>query len=173
MLRCLRLPIDRFQPIRRQIDILILARQSPLKLSMQPRHLRQVVRREFRPDVEINRVEPVAVQRLIECVRVGFDHGTLKEVHELEPEWNLEIITHCRMADWVHEARAAGSILVSMEPEFAVKADIEAMHKSGLSVLTTLLSIEHGRELLDMGVDFFESDDVQLARDALRDLGRG
>lgn len=106
-------------------------------------------------------------------VVAGFDHGTMKEVHALEPSLNLEVITHCRMADWVHEARAAGSILVSMEPEFAVKSDIEEMHAADISVLTTLLSVEHGRELLDMGVDFFESDDVQLARDTLRRLGRG
>jgi glycerophosphoryl diester phosphodiesterase len=105
-------------------------------------------------------------------VIAGFDHRTLIEVHALEPSWNLEIITHCRMADWVHEARAAGSILVSMEPQYAVKSDIAEMHAAGLSALTTLLSIEHGRELLDMCVDFFEADDVQLACDALRRLGR-
>jgi glycerophosphoryl diester phosphodiesterase len=106
-------------------------------------------------------------------VIAGFDHGTLKELHALEPSWHLEIITHCRMADWVHEARAAGAVLVSMEPEFVVQSDIEEMHASGLSVLTTLLSIEHGRELHALGIDFFESDDVRLARDAIRRLGRG
>ncbi len=127
--------------------------------------------------------DPRFVPEVIACVKrnrasdfvviAGFDHGTMKEVHELEPSWNLEIITHCRMADWVHEAKAAGSVLISMEPEFAVKPDIDAIHKGGLSALTTLLSLEHGRELLDMGIDFFESDDVQLVRDTLKALGRG
>jgi hypothetical protein len=39
-------------------------------------------------------------------------------------------------------------------------------------VLTTLLSVEHGGELLDMGVDFFESDDVALVRKTLDHLSR-
>jgi hypothetical protein len=39
-------------------------------------------------------------------------------------------------------------------------------------VLTTLLSVEHGRELLDMGIDFFEANDVQMAVDTLKQLGR-
>jgi hypothetical protein len=46
------------------------------------------------------------------------------------------------------------------------------MHAAGLAVLTTLLSKEHGHELLDMGVDFFESDDVRVANDTLVHLGR-
>jgi len=39
-------------------------------------------------------------------------------------------------------------------------------------VLCTLRSVEHGRELLETGVDIFEADDVRLSRDALRQLGR-
>jgi len=46
------------------------------------------------------------------------------------------------------------------------------MHAAGLSVLTTLLSVEHGRELLDIGVDFFESDDLTLVRKTLDYLSR-
>jgi hypothetical protein len=102
----------------------------------------------------------------------GFDHVTLAEIHRRQPQFRLEMILHCRLADHVNAARAAGSILVSHEPEYCVKSDVAEMHAAGIAVLTTLLSKEHGRELLDMGVDFFESDNAQLAHDTLVHLGR-
>jgi glycerophosphoryl diester phosphodiesterase len=102
----------------------------------------------------------------------GFDHATLAEIHRRQPQFRLEMILHCRLADHVNAARAAGSILVSHEPEYCVKSDVAEMHAAGIAVLTTLLSKEHGRELLDMGVDFFESDNAQLAHDTLVHLGR-
>jgi glycerophosphoryl diester phosphodiesterase len=102
----------------------------------------------------------------------GFDHASLAEIHRREPTWRLEMILHCRLADHVHAARAAGSILVSHEPQYCVTSDVQEMHDAGIAVLCTLLSVEHGRELLDMGVDFFEADDVRLSRDTLRQLGR-
>jgi glycerophosphoryl diester phosphodiesterase len=103
----------------------------------------------------------------------GFDHASLAEIHRREPTWRLEMILHCRLADHVHAARAAGSVLVSHEPEYCVKSDVQEMHAAGIAVLCTLRSVEHGNELLDMGVDFFEADDVRLSRDTLRRLGRG
>jgi hypothetical protein len=102
----------------------------------------------------------------------GFDHASLAEIHSRQPAWRQEMILHCRLADHVHAARAAGSVLVSHEPEYCVKRDVEEMHAAGIAVLCTLRSVEHGRELLDMGVDFFEVDDVRLSRDTLRHLGR-
>src|SRR5262249_29156656 len=99
------------------------------------------------------------------AIPASFDHASLAEIHRREPTWPLEMILHCRLADHVQAARAAGSILVSHEPEYTVKSDVQEMHAAGIAVLCTLLSIEHGHELLDMGVDFFESDNVQLARD--------
>jgi len=102
----------------------------------------------------------------------GFDHASLAEIHSRQPTWRLEMILHCRLADHVHAARAAGSNLVSHEPQYCVKSDVQEMHDAGIAVLCTLLSVEHGRELLDIGVDFFEADDVRLSRDALRQLGR-
>jgi glycerophosphoryl diester phosphodiesterase len=107
------------------------------------------------------------------AIPASFDHPTLAEIHRRRPSWTLEMIVPCRLVDTVHAARAAGSRLVSLEPEYTVKSDVQEMHAAQLSVLTPLQSIEHGRELYDMGVDFFESDDVQLARAALRALGRG
>jgi glycerophosphoryl diester phosphodiesterase len=106
------------------------------------------------------------------AIPAGFDHPSLAEIHRRQPDWPLEMIIPCRLADTVHAARAAGSVLVSLEAEHAVKADIEKMHAAGLSVLTTLLSVDHGGELLDMGVDFFESDDVTLVRKTLDYFGR-
>jgi glycerophosphoryl diester phosphodiesterase len=106
------------------------------------------------------------------AIPAGFDHATLAEIHRRHPNLRLEMILHCRLADHVHAARAAGSILVSHEPEYCVKSDVADMHAAGIAVLTTLLSMEHGHELLDMGVDFFESDNVRLARDTLDRLGR-
>ena len=127
--------------------------------------------------------EPAFIDELIAAIKrnkaegfalpAGFDHATLAEIHRREPTWRLEMILHCRLADHVHAARAAGSILVSHEPEYCVKSDVEEMHAAGIAVLCTLLSVEHGHELLDMGVDFFEADDVRLSRDTLRRLGRG
>jgi glycerophosphoryl diester phosphodiesterase len=102
----------------------------------------------------------------------GFDHPSLAEVHRRRPQWTLEMIMNCRLCDTVHAAKAAGCTLVSLEPEYAVKEDTEEMHAAGLAVLTTLLSVEHGRELLDMGIDFFEANDVQMAVDSLKVLGR-
>jgi glycerophosphoryl diester phosphodiesterase len=107
------------------------------------------------------------------AIPASFDHPSLAEIHRREPEWALEMIINCRLADTVHAARAAGSVLLSLEPEFTVKGDVAEMHAAGLSVLTTLLSAEHGGELLEMGVDIFESSDVQLVRQTLRRLGRG
>ena len=106
------------------------------------------------------------------AIPAGFDHPSLAEIHRRRPAWTLEMIVPCRLVDAVHAARACGSTLISLEPEYTVKSDVRDMHGAGLSALTSLLSIEHGRELHDMGVDFFESNDVQLARDALRALGR-
>ena len=106
------------------------------------------------------------------AIPAGFDHATLAAIHRRQPDWRLEMILHCRLADHVHAAHAAGSVLVSHEPEYCVKSDVAEMHAAGISVLTTLLSMGHGHELLDMGVDFFESDDVRLARDTLRHLGK-
>jgi glycerophosphoryl diester phosphodiesterase len=126
--------------------------------------------------------DPAFVEAMIAAIRrhaaedfaipAGFDHATLAAIHRRQPDWRLEMILHCRLADHVHAARAAGSVLVSHEPEYCVKSDVAEMHAAGIAVLTTLRSMEHGRELLDMGVDFFESDDVRLARDTLRQLGR-
>lgn len=107
------------------------------------------------------------------AIIAGFDHPTLAEVHRREPSWPLEMIYACRLADPVHSARAAGATLVSLEPEYCVRSDVVEMHEAGLSVLTTLLSVEHGHELLDAGVDFFEADDVDLVNRTLRHLGRG
>jgi len=107
------------------------------------------------------------------AIPAGFDHPSLALIHRRQPNWPLEMIIPCRLADTVHAARAAGSVLVSLEPEYTVKEDVEEMHAAGLSVLTTLLSVDHGRELLDIGVDFFESDDVTLVRKTLDYLSRG
>jgi glycerophosphoryl diester phosphodiesterase len=106
-------------------------------------------------------------------IPAGFDHPSLAEIHRRQPDWPLEIIIPCRLMDTVHAARAAGAVLLSLEPEHLVKADLEDMHAAGLSVLTTLLSVDHAKELFEMGVDFFESDDVALIRKALNHLGRG
>jgi glycerophosphoryl diester phosphodiesterase len=107
------------------------------------------------------------------AIPAGFDHPSLAEIHRRQPDWPLEIIIPCRLMDTVHAARAAGAVLLSLEPEHLVKADLEDMHDAGLSVLTTLLSVDHAKELFEMGVDFFESDDVALIRKALNHLGRG
>lgn len=126
--------------------------------------------------------DPVFVDELIATVRrhdaagfafpAGFDHATLAEIHRRQPDWRLEMILHCRLADHLHAARACGAALVSHEPEYCVRSDVEELHAAGVAVLATLLSVEHGHELLDCGVDFFESDDVRLARDALHHLGK-
>ena len=64
-----------------------------------------------------------------------------------------------------------GRLLISMEPEFVVSTDVAHLHAANISVLTTLKSTDHGEELFEMGVDVFESDDVALAREAIRRLG--
>jgi glycerophosphoryl diester phosphodiesterase len=98
----------------------------------------------------------------------GFDHVTLAEVKQRRPTWPIEMIYHCRLADPAHAARACGAALASLEPEFCLPSDVEALHGAGVAVLTTVHSIEHGRELFRMGVDFLESDDVRLAVEAAR-----
>src|SRR5262249_7476269 len=103
----------------------------------------------------------------------GFDHASLAEVHRRQPTWRLEMILHCRLADHVHAARAAGAILVSHEPDYCVKSDVQELHAAGVAVLCTLLSVERGREWLGMGVCFSEADDRRLPREALRRRGRG
>jgi hypothetical protein len=95
----------------------------------------------------------------------------LTEIHRRHRSWPLEMILPCRLTDPVHAARAAGATLLSLEPEFIVASDLDAIHDAGLSVLTTVLSTDHARDLFAMGVDFFESDDVELACNTLRQLG--
>jgi len=93
----------------------------------------------------------------------SFDHPTLAEIHRRQPVWPLEMIYHCRLVDTVHAARACGATLVSMEPEYCVAEDVAILHQAGIAVLTTVLSEQHGQELLACGVDFIESHDVELA----------
>src|SRR5262249_43364181 len=73
----------------------------------------------------------------------GFDHPSLAEIHRRRPQWTLEMIMNCRLADTVHAAKAAGCTLVSLEPEYAVKEDTDEMHQAGLAGLTTLLPVEN------------------------------
>ncbi len=100
-------------------------------------------------------------------VLAGFDHVTLAEIHRLRPTWPLEMIVIARLADPVQAARAAGAALISLEPQFCLEPDVKAMHAAGLSVLTTLLNREHAQELLRIGVDVFESEDVAMVASAL------
>ncbi len=100
-----------------------------------------------------------------------FDHPTLAELNRRRPQWQLEMIVPCRLVDPVHAARAAGASLLSLEPEYTVAEDVEVLHAAELAVLTTVTSPGHGRVLLGMGVDVVESDDVELAVSALREVG--
>jgi glycerophosphoryl diester phosphodiesterase len=77
----------------------------------------------------------------------GFDHASLAEIHSRQPTWRLEMILHCRLADHVHAARAAGSVLVSHEPQYCVKSDVQEMHDAGIAVLCTLLSVGQRRPI--------------------------
>jgi glycerophosphoryl diester phosphodiesterase len=105
-------------------------------------------------------------------IPAGFDHPTLAEIHRRQPDWSLEMIVPCRLADPEGAARAAGARLVSLEPEFTVAEDVAAMHAAGVLVLTTVTSVTRGRALVEIGVDVLESGDVDLARTALGGLGR-
>ncbi|MCX7349096.1 MAG: glycerophosphodiester phosphodiesterase family protein [Alphaproteobacteria bacterium] len=120
-------------------------------------------------DEVIATIERHAAQNFV--FPAGFDHPSIAAIHARRPDWSLEIIMNCRLCDTVQAAKAAGAVLVSLEPEYAVKEDVEAMHAAGLSVLTTLLSIEHGRELFAMGIDFFEANDVGMVVDTFKRLG--
>lgn len=100
-------------------------------------------------------------------VLAGFDHVMLADIHRVRPTWPLEMIYNARLADPVHAARASGATLVSLEPEFCLERDVRAMHAGGLSVLTTVLNPAHAQELLRIGVDVFESEDVAMAASAL------
>ena len=106
-------------------------------------------------------------------VLAGFDHVMLADIHRLRPTWPLEMIYNARLADPVHAARAAGASLISLEPEFCLERDVQAMHAGGLSVLTTMLNPVHAGDLLRMGVDVFESEDVAMVASALGLPARG
>jgi glycerophosphoryl diester phosphodiesterase len=101
-----------------------------------------------------------------------FDHPTLADLHRRQPGWLLQMIVPCRLADPVHAAEAAGAQLVSLEPEFVVAEDVAALGAAGISVLTTVKSREDARMLFDNGVEFLESEDVTMARDAVDSLHR-
>src|SRR5207249_225206 len=128
--------------------------------------LKNYPRREM-PLVERTIAEIEAHRAQDYVVLAGFDHVTLAEIHRLRPAWPLEMIVIARLADPVHAARAAGASLISLEPEFCLEPDVHAIHAAGLSVLTTLLDRQHARELLRMGVDVFESEDVAMVASAL------
>lgn len=105
-------------------------------------------------------------------VPAGFDHPSVDAVAARRPQWTTELIMNCRLSDFVHAARSTGPRLVSLEPEYVVEEDIKAMHAHGIAVLTTVLSVEHGRELIRMGVDVLEADNVMLAVEALKAEGQ-
>jgi len=128
--------------------------------------LKNYPRREL-PLVERTIAEIEAHRAQDYVVLAGFDHVTLAEIHRLRPAWPLEMIVIARLADPVHAARAAGASLISLEPEFCLEPDAHAIHAAGLSVLTTLLDRQHAQELLRMGVDVFESEDVAMVASAL------
>ena len=75
------------------------------------------------------------------AIPAGFDHASLAEIHRREPIWRLEMILNCRLADHVHAARASGSLLISHEPEYCVKSDVQEMHAAGIAVLLPFLSL--------------------------------
>jgi glycerophosphoryl diester phosphodiesterase len=117
-------------------------------------------------DQVIATIEACAAQESV--LVASFDHVTLVEVKRRRPSWPVEMIYHCRLADPTHAARACGAALASLEPEFCLPSDVEALHGAGVAVLSTVLSLEHGRELHSMGVDYFEADDARLAVEAAR-----
>lgn len=110
--------------------------------------------------VESHRAEEVVVL-------AGFDHVMLADVHRRRPSWPLEMIVNARLADPAHAARACGAALVSLEPQFCLEPDIQALHAADVAVLTTLLSPAHAPELLRWGLDVFESDDAGMVATAL------
>ena len=114
------------------------------------------------PEVEAHRAQDYVVL-------AGFDHVTLAEIHRARPQWPLEVIVIARLADPVHAARAAGASLISLEPQFCLEPDVKALHAAGISVLTTVLNPQHAQELLRLGVDVFESEDVAMAASAIRE----
>lgn len=106
-------------------------------------------------------------------IPAGFDHPSVDAVAARRPAWTTELIMNCRLSDILHAARSGrGPRIISLEPEYAVQEDVVAMHAEGFAVLTTVLSVEHGRELIRMGIDILEANDVMLAVDALKAEGR-
>jgi glycerophosphoryl diester phosphodiesterase len=100
-----------------------------------------------------------------------FDHVTLRDLSQVRPGWPLQMILPCRLADPVHAAVSACARMVSLEPEFVMVEDIIAFHTAGVAVLTTLSSPDQAKELIELGIDFLESDNVDMVRDALRESG--
>jgi glycerophosphoryl diester phosphodiesterase len=98
----------------------------------------------------------------------GFDHVALAEIHRARPSWALHMNVHARLADPVHEARAAGASLICLEPEFFLAPDVEALHAAGVAVHAPLYHADHTADLLSRGVDVLEADDVTLVTRALR-----
>ena len=124
--------------------------------------------------------DPAFIEKFVEVVQhfdaeefviaSSFDHVTLRELNRRQPAWPLQMIVPCRLADPIHAATAAGARLASLEPEFVVAGDVAAMRAAGIAVLTTVMSQEHARELSGIGIDFFESDDVAMVRQAIEAL---
>jgi glycerophosphoryl diester phosphodiesterase len=122
--------------------------------------------------------DPRFLERFVEVVEATgsqsavipscFDHVILRDLNQVRPSWPLQMILPCRLADPVHAAASARARMVSLEPEFVVLEDVTAFHKPGVAVLTTLSSPDQAKTLTELGVDFLESDDVDMVRDALR-----
>src|ERR1700687_3958602 len=97
-------------------------------------------------------------------------HVRVRELTRLQPASPLQMIVPSRLADPIHAATAAGARLASLEPEFLVAGDVAGMRPAGIAVRTTVMSQEHARELSGIGIDFFESDDVAMVRQAIEAL---
>jgi glycerophosphoryl diester phosphodiesterase len=97
----------------------------------------------------------------------GFDHVALAGIHRAHPSWTLHMNVHARLADPVHEARAAGVSLICLEPEFFLEPDVEAFHAAGIALHAPLYRPADAADLLHRGVDVLEADDVTMVTRAL------
>jgi glycerophosphoryl diester phosphodiesterase len=124
-------------------------------------------------EVKGHRIEPLVVAEVqrsrARCAIHAFDHRSVRRVRDLAPSLPTGILLASRLVDTVAAMRAAGAGTLWQEAAFIDEALVDEVRAHGGSVIAwTVNDAATMRRLARIGVGGICTDDVELARSALR-----